>query len=62
MTQKTFDACVQVLLRLADFFGTSYEAVNVWIFCVIWPLLTLALLAVVLRQRLRIRQLQTIAS
>ena len=38
--------------------GTTYEAVNVWIFCVIWPLLTLGLVAVVIWQRKMIRRLR----
>lgn len=53
-----FDFCVLVLLFLANLFGMTYKAVNVWIFVVIWPVLTLALIAVVVWQRLEIRRLQ----
>lgn len=38
-----FGLCVKVLLWLADFFGVSYNTINVWIFCVIWPILTVIL-------------------
>ena len=53
-----FDFCVLVLLFLANLFRMTYKAVNVWIFVVIWPVLTLALIAVVVWQRLEIRRLQ----
>ena len=53
-----FDLCVDILRWLADLFGVSYNAVNIWIFCIIWPILTLVLIAVVIRQRLRIRRLR----
>jgi len=42
---------------LADLLGMTYKAINVWIFAVIWPVLTLALSAVVVLQRLKIRRL-----
>jgi len=35
----------------------TYEAINVWIFVVIWPAFTLTLIAVVIVQQLRIRKL-----
>jgi hypothetical protein len=38
--------------------GMTYKAVNVWIFVIIWPALTLALIAVVIWQRVKIRRLQ----
>jgi hypothetical protein len=39
-----FDACVNLLLLIGYLTGLSYNAVNVLIFCVIWPLLTIGLL------------------
>ena len=53
-----FDGCVDLLLALAARLGVSYNAVNVWIFCILWPLLTLALVATVISQGQRIRRLQ----
>lgn len=38
-----FDACVDLLLFIANITGLSYEEVNVIIFCIIWPLLTIYL-------------------
>ena len=51
---KTFDFCVQLLFDVADIIGISYEEINVWIFCVIWPILTLIMFAEILRLRLKI--------
>lgn len=43
MTQL-FDRCVELLRWIAKTTGLTYEAINVWIFCIIWPLLTVALI------------------
>ena len=51
---KTFDGCVKLLFDVADIIGISYEEINVWIFCVIWPILTLIMFAEILRLRLKI--------
>jgi len=53
-----FRLCVNILLWLADLFGVSYNTINIWIFCVIWPALTIALVFLVIRQRLKIRGLK----
>ena len=51
---KTFNFCVYLLNDLANFLGISYEEINVWIFCVIWPVASLILFAEVIRLRLKI--------
>ena len=51
---KTFDFCVNLLFDLAEIIGISYEEINVWIFSVIWPILTLIMFAEILRLRLKI--------
>jgi hypothetical protein len=53
-----FDLCVRFLLWLAGLLGVSYQAINIWIFCILWPAFTLALIVVVIRQRRRIRGLE----
>ncbi len=55
---KVFDACVDLLLSLAARLGVSYNAINVWIFCILWPLLTLVLIGTVIAQRRRIQRLR----
>ena len=51
---ETFDVCVKLLFDVADIIGISYEEINVWMFCVIWPILTLIMFAEILRLRLKI--------
>ena len=53
-----FDLCVKILLDLADFFGVTYKAINVWIFVIIWPILTLFLVILVVIQQWTIRRLK----
>ena len=44
MTETIFEKCVVFLHWLARKLGTTNEAINVWIFCMFWPLFTLALI------------------
>ena len=53
-----FDLCVQILLWLAALFGVSYTAINVWIFCVIWPITTIMLVLIVVKQHRKIHKLK----
>ena len=53
-----FDLCVQILLGLAALFGTTYKAINVWIFVIIWPLFTVFLIGMVVFQRRKIREME----
>jgi len=53
-----FDLSVDILLWPADLFGVSYNTVNIWVFCVIWPIFTIALMAIVIRQHLKLRKLK----
>ena len=39
-----FDGAVIALVELAKFLGITYEEINVWLFCIAWPLFTLALI------------------
>jgi hypothetical protein len=40
-----FQMCVAFLSDLAKLIGISYEEINIWIFIVIWPILTVYLIA-----------------
>ena len=53
-----FDWCVKVLLYFAGAFGITYKEINVWVFVIIWPILTLILVAIVIWQQVRIRRLE----
>ena len=51
---QTFDYCFQLLFDVAAILEISYEEINVWIFCVIWPLLSLIMLFEIIRLRIKI--------
>ena len=50
-----FRYCVVLLVNIANALGISYEALNIWVFIIIQPLLILILLGWVLRLRQKIR-------
>ena len=52
---QTFNFCVILLYDIATFLGITYEEINVWLFCLIWPILTLIMFAEILRLRLKIK-------
>ena len=35
----TFDWCVNILYKIANFIGISYEEINIWLFVIIGPIL-----------------------
>lgn len=49
-----FDFCVLLLIDAAKILGITYEEINVWLFVVIWPLLSLVLFAEVIRLRMKL--------
>jgi hypothetical protein len=56
MINTIFDLCVRILVVTAGWLGISYQAINVWVFVIIWPLLTLTMLAVIFWQARKLRQ------
>lgn len=52
-----FNFCVRFLYDVANILGISYEEINVWLFCVIWPFLSLVLFAEVMRLRIKNEQM-----
>ncbi len=57
MMDEIFDWCVRLLVFLAPQFGMTYKEINVWIFVIIWPVITIALAVLVILQQLRIRRM-----
>lgn len=53
-----FDWCVKILVYFAGVLGITYKEINVWVFVIIWPILTLALVSIIIRQQIRIRRLE----
>ena len=57
MMDQIFDWCVDVLIYWAGVLGITYKEINVWVFVIIWPLLTILLIGIIVRQRRIIRKL-----
>jgi hypothetical protein len=53
---QIFDGCVRVLVHWAGILGITYKEINVWVFVIIWPILTLLLIIIILMQQRKIRQ------
>jgi CDP-diglyceride synthetase len=53
-----FDWCVEVLVYFAGVFGITYKEINVWVFVIIWPILTLALVVLLVIRQVQIRRLE----
>ena len=53
-----FRLCVVLLVDLADFLGVSYEEINIWIFVIIWPALTILGIIWLAILKFRIRKLK----
>lgn len=54
----TFDICVAVLLELAEWTSLTYKQINVLIFCILWPALTILLIICVKKQSEEIKSLK----
>ncbi len=54
---QIFDWCVNVLIYWANVFGVTYKEINVWVFVIIWPLLTILLIGIIVMQYRTIRRL-----
>ena len=62
MIDWVFDHCVVLLQFCASKLGITYEAINVWFFCLLWPLLTTILVMIIIYQRRLLRRQQHTAS
>lgn len=51
LADQVFQWCVQFLVWLASVTGATYKEINVILFCVIWPLLTVGLIGLCVFQR-----------
>jgi hypothetical protein len=54
---QIFDWCVNLLIYWANVLGITYKEINVWLFVIIWPLLTILLIGVIVMQYRTIRRL-----
>ena len=56
MMDQIFDWCVNVLVYWAGILGITYKEINVWVFVIIWPILTALLVGIIVMQQRKIRQ------
>lgn len=54
-----FYYCVDLLYVWADALGITYEEINVLLFCVLWPIVTIVLAAMVVRGYLTNKRLRS---
>ena len=52
-TDVVFNYCVRLLYDVASLIGITYEEINVWIFCILWPVVTIIMLAEIIRLRIK---------
>jgi hypothetical protein len=57
MMDQIFDWCVRALAYWAGMLGITYKEINVWVFVIVWPILTVILIGVIVVQQRKIRQL-----
>jgi len=55
---EIFNWCVELLQWGAQKLGTTYVNINVWIFCIIEPIVFLGMLIFIIRQSKIIKQLK----
>jgi hypothetical protein len=46
ITNQILDWCVAVLVYWATVLGVTYKEINVWVFIIVWPVVTMALLKI----------------
>ena len=56
---QIFDWCVNVLVYWAGILGMTYKEINVWVFVIIWPIVTILMGIIIIWQRQKIRQLSS---
>ena len=53
-----FDWCVHILIKGANVLGISYQEINIWVFCIIEPIVFLLMAYIIIRQMIRIKKLK----
>ncbi len=56
MMDRIFDWCVNVLVYWAGVLGMTYKEINVWVFVIVWPILTIVLICIIVLQQRTIRK------
>ena len=56
---ELFDLCVAILYWISDVSGLTYKEANIWIFVIIHPIITIALIYCVMLLRRKIEKMKT---
>ena len=57
MIDEIFNLCVDILLEFAKCLGMTYNEINVYIFVIIMPLIFLIMFFIIIKQRIKIKNL-----
>ena len=52
-----FKLCVDVLIFLANVLGITYQEINVWVFCIIEPIVFIYMLTLIIKQNRYIKRI-----
>ena len=52
-----FKLCVDVLIFLANVLGITYQEINVWVFCIIEPIIFIYMLTLIIKQKRYIKRI-----
>ncbi len=55
---ELFDYCVEVLTIGAKMLGMTYNEINIWIFCIIEPIVFVIMFFIIINQSLKIKHLR----
>jgi len=55
---RAFYWCVDLLKYWANIFGITYEEINIWIFCIIEPIVFFIMLGMIINYYLKIKELK----
>jgi hypothetical protein len=55
---KAFYWCVDVLKYYANLLGITYEEINIWIFCIIEPIVFFIMLGIIINYYFKIKELK----
>lgn len=57
LINRLFDLCVDMLSYMASTVGMTYKEINIWIFCLIEPIIFLVLVGIIIGQNRAIKHL-----
>ena len=56
----TFDWCVRLLEQTAYLLGLTYQEINVWLFCIILPIILLIMTIQIIMLKIKVNSLKSL--